>query len=304
MSVRQMAGKSMSGKVFGKTPGKASEKAPENMPENMPKKTLEKTLEKASGRTLGSAPRRALGSALKGTPGKTPAKTLGETLGVCAAAALGKAAALLATSAALAAVALAAALLLVAAAPTSLAVALDVLPAPLAADVAWADESPNANEVNPQQLPDSSFIYDTSISDLDKADSYMDGQTVQITGEVVGDRIRAELDESHCWITLQAVDGSYAEMNVFSTLVAADCIDTYGAYGKRGSTIQVRGTFNLSCSEHEGETDLHAEHISLVSKGSTQKDEFDPATFIPGAVLIVVGFVLVVVFYRLRESQR
>lgn len=233
---------------------------------------------------------------------KTPAKTLGEMHGVCAAAAPGKAAALLAASAALAAVALAAALLLAAAAPASLAAALDVLPAALAADVAWADENPN--EVNPQQLPDSSFIYDTSISDLDKADSYMDGQTVQITGEVVGDRIRAELDESHCWITLQAVDGSYAEMNVFSTLVAADCIDTYGVYGKRGSTIQVRGTFNLSCSEHEGVTDLHAEHVSLVSKGSTQKDEFDPAAFIPGAVLIVVGFVLIVVFYRLRESQR
>ena len=47
------------------------------------------------------------------------------------------------------------------------------------------------NAVNTQQLPDSSFIYDTSIVDLSGADAYYDNQTVQVTGEVIGDSIRA-----------------------------------------------------------------------------------------------------------------
>ena len=29
-------------------------------------------------------------------------------------------------------------------------------------------------------------------------------------------------------------------------------IDTFGAYGKTGTTLQVRGTFHLVCPEHEG----------------------------------------------------
>ena len=57
---------------------------------------------------------------------------------------------------------------------------------------AHADEPAEGdNAVNTQQLPDSSFIYDTSIVDLSGADAYYDNQTVQVTGEVIGDSIRA-----------------------------------------------------------------------------------------------------------------
>ncbi|MDO4290860.1 MAG: hydrolase [Eggerthellaceae bacterium] len=170
---------------------------------------------------------------------------------------------------------------------------------------AWGEEGPSAdNQLNVQQLPDSSFIYDASISDLDEADSYLDGQTVQITGEVVGDRINAELDSSHCWITLEAIDGSHSEMGVFVSKTSTSLIDTYGAYGKRGTVLQVRGTFNLACSEHEGVTDLHVDHVSVVSKGSETPDAFNPMDFVPGIVLTLAGGVLIVVFFRLRESRR
>ena len=55
---------------------------------------------------------------------------------------------------------------------------------------AHADEPAEGdNAVNTQQLPDSSFIYDTSIVDLSGAGAYYDNQTVQVTGEVIGDSI-------------------------------------------------------------------------------------------------------------------
>ena len=188
--------------------------------------------------------------------------------------------------------------------------------------VAWADEqeaggAPAAagqsddgqiagadNLINPQQLPDSSFIYETSISDLENADTYLDKQTVQVTGEVVGDRIRAEFDDGHCWILLQSVDGPSAAVSVYMSGSAADLIDTYGAYGKTGTVLQVRGTFNLACRDHEGLSDLHADHVSVVSKGFEQPDEFDPAAMAPGVVMVVVGIALVFAFYRMRESRR
>ena len=66
------------------------------------------------------------------------------------------------------------------------------LPAFACPQAAFADEPAEGdNAVNVTQLPDSSFIYDTSITDLSTADTYYDKQTVQVTGEVVGDRITA-----------------------------------------------------------------------------------------------------------------
>ena len=62
---------------------------------------------------------------------------------------------------------------------------------------AWADEEEsatqsvdtNGNIVNVNQMPDSSFLYNTDIADLAGAESFHDTQTVQVTGEVVGDHI-------------------------------------------------------------------------------------------------------------------
>lgn len=172
---------------------------------------------------------------------------------------------------------------------------------------AWAaegDGAPGPNEVNPQQMPDSSFIYDTSIADLSSADSYLNNQTVQVVGEVVGDRINAEFDLANCWIALQAVDGSNADVPVFMARESSKAIDRYGAYGVRGTTLQVRGTFHLTCPEHDGLTDLHADHVSVVKKGEDLREPLDPHRFVPGTAMVLLGAVLIIVFYRLRESQR
>lgn len=160
------------------------------------------------------------------------------------------------------------------------------------------------NVLNPQQTPDSSFIYDTSIEELSTADSYMDDQTVQVRGEVVGDRINAEFDPDHCWIVLQSLSGTDNTVSVFMRTSLSKSIDMYGAYGRTGTTLQVRGTFNLACADHEGMSDLHADHVAVVRKGNAWDNPFPVGTFVFGVVLIVVGLVLVVVFWRLRESRR
>lgn len=166
-----------------------------------------------------------------------------------------------------------------------------------------AEEGPS-NLVDPQQRPDSSFIYDTLISDLAEADSYYNGQTVQVTGEAVGDNLAVLFDEGHRWITLQASDASFAQVTVYMTADAASAIDTFGAYGKTGSTVQVRGVFNLACNEHEGLSDIHAEYVNVVKRGSVHPDEFVPAHFAPGLMLALVAGILVFVYYRLRERRR
>lgn len=169
--------------------------------------------------------------------------------------------------------------------------------------VAYADEGDGENVVNPQQLPDSSFIYDTSIADLATADTYFDNQTVQVVGEVVGDNIAATPDGRHRWITLANTDGS-ANVAVYMSSESAAKIDRFGAYGVTGTTLQVRGTFHLVCSEHDGVTDLHAEVVSVVSAGRDHPDTFEYEKFLPGLVAVVIGLIMLLVFYILRERQR
>ena len=167
---------------------------------------------------------------------------------------------------------------------------------------AWAADD---NLVNPQQRPDSSFIYDTEISALSSADTYYDGQTVQVVGEAVGDIIKVEIDGSYRWVNLSSEEqGVVYSVAVHMTDNAADRIDTLGGYSTVGTTLQVRGTFHLVCPDHDGVTDIHADVVSVVDPGTQHPDEFSWEGFIPGAIAVAIGFVLMFVFYRLRERQR
>ena len=178
-----------------------------------------------------------------------------------------------------------------------------MLPAFACPQAAFADEPAEGdNAVNVTQLPDSSFIYDTSITDLSTADTYYDKQTVQVTGEVVGDRITAG-DGRHCWLQLASPSDS-STVSVYLTNESADKVDTYGTYGRKGTTLQVRGTFNLACPDHDGASDLHAQVVTVTEKGKATPDEFDINAFIPGMVTVMIGLVMMVVFYLLRERQR
>lgn len=178
-----------------------------------------------------------------------------------------------------------------------------MLPAFACPQAAFADEPAEGdNAVNVTQLPDSSFIYDTSITDLSTADTYYDKQTVQVTGEVVGDRITAG-DGRHCWLQLASPSDS-STVSVYLANESADKVDTYGAYGRKGTTLQVRGTFNLACPDHDGASDLHAQVVMVTEKGKATPDEFDINAFIPGMVTVMIGLAMMVVFYLLRERQR
>ena len=169
---------------------------------------------------------------------------------------------------------------------------------------AWA-LGDDENLVNPQQRPDSSFIYDTPISALNSADTYYDNQTVQIVGEATGDAINVDLDGSHRWVSISAEEqGVVNSISVYMTETQASRIDEFGRYGTVGTTLQVRGTFHLVCAAHDGVTDIHAEVVSVVDQSSHHPDVFKPMSFVPGIVMVAVGFALMGVFYFLRERQR
>ena len=161
------------------------------------------------------------------------------------------------------------------------------------------------NYVNTHQLPDSSFLYDTSLDDLASATIMYDGQVVQITGEVIGDILKAGTEGTHVWVTLAStIEDSDATVVVYLPVSWASMIDTLGVYGKTGTILQVRGTYHLACADHEGLSDIHVENVSVLSAGTVTPDTFHLKDFAFGLVGVVIAGALVLVFHMLRQRLR
>ena len=172
--------------------------------------------------------------------------------------------------------------------------------------IASPAEQSSENKVNPSQDADSSFLYDTSIADLTGSSaSILDEQTVQVQGEVVGDARTVDFDDDHFWITLQAEEkNKYSTITIFCTKNTTDLIDTFGSYGRRGTTLQIRGTFNLTCDEHDGLCDIHAESSTVKALGNTVNPPLAPESLAFGFTMLVFGGIMIGLYVYVAKAKR
>lgn len=157
----------------------------------------------------------------------------------------------------------------------------------------------DGNVVDEGQVADSAFLDDAKIGDLNSANSYYDGQAVRITGEVVGEAINADTDDT-VWITLYDSE-SDSSISVYMKKSELHKIDTFGGYGKTGTLLSVHGTFNLSCEEHGSVSDVHAQTVTVSAPGSTKEQEPTIEMFEPALIAVAIGGFLLLVYMRLRE---
>lgn len=163
----------------------------------------------------------------------------------------------------------------------------------------------NQNLVDPTQRADNSFIYDTTIESLFEQSSLYENRTVQIVGEVIGDRIDSVDRPGYYWITLTVTDSEdNSTISVLMSEDQANQIDRYGKYGVTGTVLQVRGTYHQGCDEHDGLPDIHATNSSVMSRGIDHPDAFEPSEFFPGLIAVLVGMALLGTFYIARERTR
>ena len=167
-----------------------------------------------------------------------------------------------------------------------------------------AQEAKEGNLVDPTQRADNSFIYDTTIESLFDQASLHDERTVQVVGEVIGDKVSAD-GNMNCWITLTSTEeDNKSSISVLMSEEAAGQIDQFGRYGVTGTTLQVRGIYHQACSEHSGLPDIHATDSAAVTRGQERPDRFSARTFAPGTILVLVGLALMGLYYFARERTR
>ena len=174
---------------------------------------------------------------------------------------------------------------------------------PVAVGSTSVDNNPE-NVINESIGSDSSFVYETEISALNNQPHLYDKRTVQVTGEVVGDLIKAE-DPNYCWLIIQELStGSDAQISLYVTPLQAQKIDMFGRYGVRGSIIKATGMFQEVDPELEGSQSLRTSELEVLEKGVITKPPFRLELFAPGICAVLLGCVVLYVFYRAHERQR
>lgn len=174
---------------------------------------------------------------------------------------------------------------------------------PVAVGSTSVDNNPE-NVINEAIGSDSSFVYETEISALNNQPHLYDKRTVQVTGEVVGDLIKAE-DPNYCWLIIQELStGSDAQISLYVTPLQAQKIDMFGRYGVRGSIIKATGMFQEVDPELEGSQSLRTSELEVLEKGVITKPPFRLELFAPGICAVLLGCVVLYVFYRAHERQR
>lgn len=120
----------------------------------------------------------------------------------------------------------------------------------------------------------------------------LDGMTVTVEGEAIGDKMNDMGDG--VWVN---VLGGEVAVGIFMDDEQVDGVSMLGDYGHTGDGLSVVGEFHAACPEHGGDLDVHADSLTVISPGH----EVDrPVRAWPG----IVGIALIGVSAGLAQIIR
>jgi len=127
-----------------------------------------------------------------------------------------------------------------------------------------------------------------------------DGQTVSFKGEVLQDLM---VREDGTWMNLS--DGNNTAMGVFVPKdVAMPAISHTEDYRTVGDVVLITGVFHRVCVQHEGETDIHAVSVTVLTPSSIKANpiHLDRVVWF----LVLAGFLAVIMwlYYLKRHRER
>lgn len=133
-----------------------------------------------------------------------------------------------------------------------------------------------------------------STNDLVENSYKWDGKTVSFKGEVLEDLMERK---DGLWMNLS--DGNNTAMGVFVPKgIAMPFIDHTESYRTVGDVVLITGVFHRTCIQHEGETDIHATSVTVVTPGSVRANPIHSDRVVLFAVLVVLLGVVLWLYYR------
>ncbi len=122
-----------------------------------------------------------------------------------------------------------------------------------------------------------------------------DGKGVVYVGEAVGDVM---MRGDFAWVNIN--DGENA-IGVWLNKELAGEIKFTGSYRSKGDRLEITGVFQRNCTQHGGDTDIHAQGIRKISSGRVVSEKLDTSKRNFVFILLVV-LCLASVFVRRQRG--
>jgi hypothetical protein len=119
-----------------------------------------------------------------------------------------------------------------------------------------------------------------------------DGQTVEYSGEVIGDIMSRG---QYAWVN---VNDSKNAIGIWVKKELTNDIIFTGSYKAKGDRVEVRSVFNRSCPEHGGDFDIHAQSFIKIDNGNNISHPLGKKTIILAGGLFL-GLFLVLILKKL-----
>ncbi|MGB4587849.1 MAG: hypothetical protein WBI17_01280 [Clostridiaceae bacterium] len=133
------------------------------------------------------------------------------------------------------------------------------------------------------------------INDLIEKAMTVDGQTVTITAEAIGER----MDRTDgTWVNVN--DGSNA-IGIWMPTDESRRITVFGSYKEKGDTLEITGIFNRTCKEHGGESDLHLLSMKVMKTGEIVQNKISITKLVITTVLL--GTTLLLILFFINQSK-
>jgi hypothetical protein len=140
----------------------------------------------------------------------------------------------------------------------------------------------------------------TTVPELVRFTEAQDGELVSFVGEAIGEALRSKA--GFVWVNVLE-NGTAVGVNMRKEM--ADSIDAFGEWSRTGSIVQVTGIVHLACVEHEGDFDVHASELRVISPAEQRVHSVKPWQAPLAIVSLVVGGLLLVRvrYARLRAAR-
>lgn len=161
------------------------------------------------------------------------------------------------------------------------------------------DRYASINDLSNSRNSDEAVIADTTVGVLTAVNRALNEMTVRFSGEAVGDVLEAE--GGNKWVNLLGANGT--SIGVLMSADDAALVENLGDYHTTGTTLEVEGRYSISCSDHEGALDVHADSVRVVDRGGRVAHLPDRTLFFGALGLCAAGFLLFVLFMALRRRS-
>lgn len=134
------------------------------------------------------------------------------------------------------------------------------------------------------------------IEDLINDSSRYDGKRVLVEGEAIGHLMKRG---DFVWFN---INDNTMSIGVWANSELAAKLQYLGKHAVTGDRVRIDGVFHSHCSMHGGDTDIHADSMVVVKRGSIRKLAHDPKKV--NILIFLTGLMVCLYAIRILKKRR